>query len=86
MSLRNRKFICRIIGHSHIVTHVANAKDNRDYWYCGRCYENVADEHDVHEYPHLENGVVMWHNCRTCVDNYKKMKWWHKIHVSYPFR
>ena len=79
MSLCTPEFICRIVGHSHIVTH-------SDYWYCGRCHEKVADDLDVHEYPHLKNGVVMWHNCQTCVDNYKKMKWWHKIYVSYPFR
>lgn len=75
--IKLKKICCALWGHSKI-QHTFFG-----YWYCCRCEAQVGDS--LGGVYSAENIVILNHNCKKCVENYKKLSWKDKFLVPYPF-
>jgi len=64
---------CIFFGHSLI------RKTFFGYVYCARCGAQVGDILMGACMYNGSNDVIVGHNCPTCIENYKKLKWRDKI-------
>jgi len=72
------KIFCAMFRHSMIQDQCFG------YFYCGRCSDQVGDS--LASVYSAENVVVINHNCKRCLTNYKSCTWIDKFMVPWPFK
>lgn len=71
-------FFCVMFGHSKIVETCFG------YVHCARCGDLIGDA-----FAGVFDGskcVIVGHNCKTCQENYKKLKFKDRFLCPYPFK